>query len=53
MTALPIADTGWHQITTTFTATVSENPIQYSVYGTALPSGATFDADDFSLTTPS
>lgn len=45
-------DTNWHQLSQTLTAAGSGNQLSFAVFGKSLSAGQSFNADDFSLTTP-
>jgi hypothetical protein len=50
---MTLGDTGWHQITSAYTAKGSGNLIRYSLYASNLAnSGQNFQADCLSLHTP-
>jgi hypothetical protein len=53
LTTMTVGDTGWHQITSAYTAKGSGNQIRYSLYASNLAnSGQNFQADCLSLHTP-
>jgi hypothetical protein len=51
-TTLTLPDTGWHQITSAYTAKNSGDLIRYSVYSSGMAAGQNFLADCLSLWAP-